>query len=486
MATFYDTLLWEYIKNPWRRGLSLDDIASTAFWYKTITYDEVTGKWKIGFQDVDLDIAAKYSGEDVYVTALIYKKQKEEKVDEIKVLKDIEIPLIDVLKEIEIAWVKVDRDRLKGIGMQLENEIASLEKEIYADAGQQFNISSPKQVWEILFEKMKIPPQKKTKTGYSVDSDVLESLAKMYPIARKIIDYRHYSKLLSTYIIWLTGELDEDDIIHTNYNQTIAATGRLSSTTPNLQNIPTGEGIAWEIRTAFIPYESNDIIMAFDYSQVEIRVLAIMSQDENLCRAFQDDVDIHYNTAKLIFGKDDISPTERKYAKTVNFGVIYGISPFGLSEMLSISRQDAKLYIDKFFENYPKVRTFFDTLIKSCEEKGYVETLFGRRRIIAGIKDANKMMKQAAEREAMNMPIQWTAADIIKIAMIEISQFFKEKALKSQMIMQVHDELVFNVKPGEKELLEREVKRIMENVLQDPRVKLVVDFGSGKNWKEAK
>lgn len=486
MATFYDTLLWEYIKNPWRRGLSLDTLAENNFGYKTIHYDEITGKGKIHFKDVDLRVAADYSWEDVYVTSLIYEKQKQDGVIDNKILQDIEIPLLHVLKDMEMDGIKIDRDKLKGIGMQLEQAIASLQKEIIADAGQEFNISSPKQVGEILFEKMGIPPVKKTKTGYSVDSDVLEWLAKQYPIAQKIIEYRHYSKLLSTYVEGLLEQADEHDIAHTSYNQTVAATGRLSSTDPNLQNIPTGDGIAWEIRAAFIPYTPQDIIMAFDYSQVEIRILAIMSQDDNLCKAFEDDIDIHYNTARLIFGKDDISSTERKYAKTVNFGVIYGISPFGLSQMLDISRQDAKLYIDKFFENYPKVREFFDTLIKSCEEKGYVETLFGRRRIIGGINDANKMMKQAAEREAMNMPIQGTAADIIKLAMIEVAKFLKEKNLKSKMMMQVHDELVFNVVPGEKEILETEITRIMEGILIDSRVKLVVDSGSGKNWKEAK
>ena len=486
MATFYDTLLWEYIRNPWRRGLSLDDIALNSFGYKTISFWELTWKGKIVFSDVELSTAATYSWEDVYVTQLIYKKQKEDGIIHNKILQEIEIPLIDVLKDMELDGIKIDRDRLKGIWMQLESAIFSLQKEIIQDAWQEFNISSPKQVWEILFEKMWIPPVKKTKTGYSVDSDVLEWLAKSYPIAQKIIEYRHYSKLLSTYVEWLLWQLDENDVTHTSYNQTVAATWRLSSTDPNLQNIPTWEGIAWEIRSAFIPFSSEDELMAFDYSQVEIRILAIMSQDDNLCKAFENNIDIHYNTAKLIFWKDDISSTERKYAKTVNFGVIYGISPFWLSQMLNISRMDAKVYIDKFFENYPKVRIFFDTLIENCEKTWYVETLFWRRRYIWGINDANKMMKQAAEREAMNMPIQGTAADIIKLAMIQVAKFMKDKELKSKMIMQVHDELVFNVKKDEKELLAREIPKIMEGILQDNRVRLIVDYWVGKNWKEAK
>ncbi|NUJ97513.1 hypothetical protein HGA92_01845 [Candidatus Gracilibacteria bacterium] len=486
MAKFYDTLLGEYIKNPGQKKIGLDSLALNYFNYKMITYDEITGKGKINFRDVPLSQASVYSGEDVYMTHKIYEKQKQEKINENKVLQEIEIPLLEVLKDMEITGVKIQRDKLKEIGIMLENETQRLEKEIYHLAGEDFNISSPKQVGEILFSKLGLQATKKTKTGFSVDSDVLQSLAHKFPIAQNIIDFRHYKKLLSTYVEGLIKELDENDIIHTNYNQTVTTTGRLSSTNPNLQNIPIGEGIAGEIRTAFIPYKEEDFILAFDYSQVEVRILALMSGDENLISAFQNGIDIHYNTAKFIFGKENISVYERKIAKTVNFGVIYGISPFGLSEMLGISRSDAKNYIDKFYENYPKVSNFFDAIIKSCEENGYVETIFGRKRYINGINDKNRIIKQSAEREAINMPIQGTSADVIKIAMIQIHNFLKEGNYKTKLIMQVHDELVFDLVSEEKEKIIPEIQKIMENILPNKNIKLLVEWNIGKNWKEAK
>ncbi|MDD3302038.1 MAG: DNA polymerase [Candidatus Gracilibacteria bacterium] len=519
MAKFYDTILGEYIKNPGNRGLSLDDLALKYFEYKMISYNEVTNKKKLNFQDVDLVDASIYSGEDVYVTWELYKKQIQEEISsgchseynseksnqlsdkcenqDFSILYNIEIPLLEVLKDMEIAGVKVDRDKLKGIGILLENEIASLEKEIHNLAGEDFNIKSPRQVADILFTKLGLSSSKKTKTGFSVDSEVLEELAKKHDIAKKIIDYRTYTKLLSTYIEGLIGELDDEDIIHTNYNQTIASTGRLSSTNPNLQNIPTGEGISGEIRTAFIPFSQDEIMLAFDYSQVEVRVLSIMSGDENLRNAFLNGIDIHYNTAKFMFGTEYITKDQRKIAKSVNFGVIYGISAFGLSKMIEGGVGECKKYIDKFYENYPKVREFFDKVVENCKETGYVETLFGRKRYIAGINDSNRIIAESAKREAINMPIQGTAADIIKLAMIEIHKFIKENNLKSKMIMQVHDELVFSVRKSEQEILEKNIKLIMENVLENSIKKgiikndislipLLVDVGIGKNRGEAK
>jgi len=486
MVKFYDTLIGEYIKNPWQRGNSLDALASKYFSYHMISYDEITGKRKINFADVSLTHAADYSAEDVYMTHKLYEKQQKERKKEDDFILDLETSLLEVLVSMEVSWVKIDRDKLKEIGTLLENEIARLEKEIYHLAGEEFNISSPKQVGEILFEKMGIPAKKKTKTGFSVNSDVLESLGHHYPIAHSIIEYRHYKKLLSTYIVGLLEDMDENDRVHTSYNQTITTTGRLSSTSPNLQNIPSGYGIAGQIREAFIPYEKEDSIVAFDYSQVEVRILAIMSWDENLLSAFQHDLDIHNNTAKFIFWKDNISSEERKIAKTVNFWVIYGISPFWLSEMLGISRSDAKTYIDKFYENYPKVRAFFDTTIAFCEENGYVETIFWRRRYINGINDKNRIIKQWAEREAINMPIQGTSADIIKIAMKEIYDFLAKGKYVSNMIMQVHDELVFNMKKEEEKELTPKIQTIMENIIKDKAIQLIVDVWSWKNRKEAK
>ncbi|MDD5213862.1 MAG: DNA polymerase [Candidatus Gracilibacteria bacterium] len=486
MSNIYDTILGEYIKNPGKKGLGLDDLAKKLFQYEMISYDSVTNKGKIDFCDIDLETRAKYSGEDVYMTSLLYKKQKEEKVPDNEVLQNIELPLLEVIKEIELNGVKIDKKILEDLGVIFKDEIVKLEKAIFEEAGCEFNVKSPKQVGEILFEKMGLASSKKTKTGFSVDAEVLEELARENNIAKLLLEHRTFQKLQSTYIEGLIPLINQKTgKIHTNYNQIVTSTGRLSSTNPNLQNIPSSVGIAGEIRGAFIPENDDNILIAADYSQVEIRVLALMSGDENLVNAFKNDIDIHYNTAKLIFGKDEINKDERRIAKSVNFGVIYGISPFGLAKMLNISQKDAKSYIEKFFENYPKVKSFFEEVIKKTEETGYTETMFGRKRYIEGINDRNKMIKQSAERESMNMPIQGTAADIIKFAMIKISKFLKENNLKSKMIMQVHDELVFDVPKTEKEFMEKNIKEIMENIISGA-IKLTVDIESGKNWKECK
>lgn len=484
MAQFYDTLLKEYIQNPGQRWLGLDALAQRFFDYEMIPYSEVTQKKKLSFEEVDILPASIYSWEDVYITHRLYQKQKSYFPN--KIYEDIEIPLMEVLVDMELTGVKIDRDKLKGIGILLENEIEKLKKEIYSLAGEEFNIGSPKQVGEILFEKLGLPKGKKTKTGYSVSADVLEGLSKQFPIAKMIVDYRHYAKLLSTYIEWLLEITTQNDTIHTNYNQSVTSTWRLSSTNPNLQNIPTWEGIAGEIREAFVPHSSWDTIVAFDYSQVEVRLLAIMSQDKNLLDAFKEWRDIHQVTAEFIFGKTDISSNERKFAKAVNFWVIYGISPFGLTQMIDITQKEARLYIDKFYENYPLVRKFFDTTIENCRKDSFVETMFGRKRFIGSINDRNAIIKKAAEREAINMPIQWTSADIIKIAMIRIHQLLKEGNYRSKMIMQVHDELVFNMVSEEREELITKIQDTMENVLQDAPIPLIVDVGQWENWKQAK
>lgn len=497
MSKLYDTLIWEYIKNPWKRWLGLDRLWEVYFDYKMISYDDLTNKWKTNFKDLDLKKASIYSWEDVYITHKIYEKQKKD--DSIwRVFSDIEMPLLEVLKDMEISWVKIDRDKLKWIWILLENEMRTLEKDIYNDADSEFNINSPKQVWEILFWKLALPKWKKTKTGFSVSAEVLWELAFEYPIAQKIVDYRRYSKLLSTYVEWLSSILKSDskheDMAHTSYNQTIAATWRLSSTDPNLQNIPVWDWISWEIREAFISRFKSWKIIAFDYSQVEVRILAMMSWDQNLIKAFKENIDIHHKTAEFIFWKSQISSSERKIAKAVNFWVIYWISSFWLTKMLWIPMKDSKNYIDRFFENYKAVKDYLEETIKFCEKNSYVETLFWRRRYISSINDKNSIIKKAAEREAINMPIQWTSADIIKIAMIEVSKFLKENTLKSILIMQVHDELVFDVYPWEEDVLEVWVKNIMENVLNKQKdigdkielIDLKVDVWIGKNWKEAK
>jgi len=493
-------MLWEYMNNPGQRWLGLDALAKRKFQYAMQSYSEVSQKKKLRFDEVDIETAANYSWEDVYMTWKLYQEQiwgtwdqshmrlvsDETNIQKLDILHDIELPLLKILSDMEMRGIKIDRDFLKWLEWRLEQALNELESEIYQLAWEEFNIKSPKQVWEILFGKLGLPSAKKTKTGYSVDSEVLEELAKKYPIAASISKYRHYSKLLSTYVKWLLEVADEDDRIHTSFNQTVTATGRLSSTDPNLQNIPHGDDVAWEIRKAFIPYRDEDILVAFDYSQIEVRLLALMSGDENLLWAFREGRDIHQVTWEFIFNKVDISSQERKFAKAVNFWVIYGISPFGLSKMLDIPQKDSRHYIDAFYASYPKVREFYDTLLENARNNGYVETLFGRRRFIPAINDRNRMIAQWAEREAINMPIQWSNADIIKLAMIEIQEYLNKNNCKSVMLLQVHDELIFNIVPAEKETLLVEIPRIMENIIPNSPIHLKVDAAMGKSWKECK
>ena len=496
LAKIYDTSLWEYIQNPWVRWLSLDKLSIKELNYKMINYDEITNKWKINFSNLPLETTSIYWWEYVYIINLIYKKQKEKNIINNKILKQIEIPLINVLKQMEIDWVFIDIDILKWIWTLLEKEIKNLEKSIFDYVWEEFNIKSPKQVWNILFEKLALPKGKKTKTWYSVSADILWELAHEYSVAQKIVDYRHYNKLLSTYIEWLINLTDENSLVHTNYNSTVTSTGRLSSTKPNLQNIPHSHWIAWEIRSAFISRFKWWKIIAFDYSQVEIRLLAIMSGDKNLIDAFKKWIDIHHKTAEFIFPWKTITANERKIAKAVNFWVIYWISSFWLSKMIWISIKDAKIYIDKFYESYPQVRIFLDEIINWCEKNKYVETIFWRKRYINWINDLNKLIKSSAEREAINMPIQWTSADIIKISMIRIYDFLTSPQpssiwkgviqLKSKMIMQVHDELVFDVFKSEESILKQNVLKIMQEVLKDKQIILKAHIWEGYNWRDCK
>lgn len=497
MPRYYDTILWEYIKKPWNRGLSLDNLAEKLFDYKMISYKEITDKEKIPFKDLDLQKAANYSAEDVYITNKLFEKQKSENITNEKVLNEIELALLEVIKDMELNGVKIDFDFLKELWKKLENEKNILSKEIFREAWKEINLNSPKQVAELLFVDLWLPSSKKTKTWYSVDTEVLETLSFEYKIAKDILEYRKITKLLSTYINWLPKyKNNKTNKIHSSFNQTITSTGRLSSSDPNLQNIPVWDGIWWKLREAFIAEDDESIIVAADYSQVEIRLLAIMAWDENLIWAFKAWADIHSTTANFIFWTDDISKDQRKIAKAVNFWVIYGISAFWLAKMIGISQKEARVYIEKFYEKYPKVREFFNNIIDFCKENGYTQTLYSRKRYIESINDSNSIKRKQAERECINMPIQWTNADIIKLAMIKINDFIKNNKLKSKMIMQVHDELVFNVKIKEKEILEKKLKEIMENILIDTKelrdkyfeiedIKLKVDFWEWKNWREA-
>jgi len=489
------------MNNPGQRWLGLDALAKRKFQYIMKSYDEVSQKRKLRFDEVDLETAANYSWEDVCLTWKLYDEQiwstrwdqshlwmllGEVNIEKLDILYDIELPLLKILSDMEMRGIKIDRDFFKWLEWRLEQALTELEYEIYKLAWEEFNIKSPKQVWELLFGKLGLPSAKKTKTGYSVDSEVLEELAKKYPIASVISKHRHYSKLLSTYVKWLLEVADENDHIHTSFNQTVTATGRLSSTDPNLQNIPHGDDVAWEIRRAFIPYSSEDILVAFDYSQIEVRLLALMSGDENLLSAFREERDIHQVTGEFIFGKSKINSTERKFAKAVNFWVIYGISPFWLSKMLDIPQKDSRYYIDTFYTSYPRVREFYDTLLENARKNGYVETLFGRRRYIPAINDRNRMIAQWAEREAINMPIQGSNADIIKLAMIRIQAYLDTNKCKSVMLLQVHDELIFNIVSEEKELLLKVIPDIMENIIPNSPIDLKVETALGKSWKECK
>ena len=403
---------------------------------------------------------------------------------------EMELPLANVLAKMEIAGIKVKVETLKA--MQAENEvlIEHLTKEIYELAGQEFNINSPKQLGTILFEDMGLPLEytKKTKTGYSTAVDVLERLAPIAPIVSKILDYRQITKLQSTYVIGLQDAILEDGKIHTRYVQDLTQTGRLSSTDPNLQNIPVRLEQGRLIRKAFVPSLENSVLLASDYSQIELRVLAHISQDQHLIEAFQQGADIHTSTAMRVFGiekAEDVTPNDRRNAKAVNFGVVYGISDFGLSNNLGISRKEAKNYIDTYFERFPGIKNYMENIVREARDKGYVETLYKRRRELPDINSRNFNVRNFAERTAINSPIQGSAADILKVAMINLDKALTDAGLSTRMLLQVHDEIVLEVPMAELETVKAMVKETMESAIQ-LSVPLIVDENEGETWYEAK
>lgn len=403
---------------------------------------------------------------------------------------EMELPLANVLAKMEIAGIKVKVETLKA--MQAENEvlIEQLTKEIYELAGQEFNINSPKQLGTILFEDMGLPLEytKKTKTGYSTAVDVLERLAPIAPIVSKILDYRQITKLQSTYVIGLQEAILEDGKIHTRYVQDLTQTGRLSSTDPNLQNIPVRLEQGRLIRKAFVPSLENSVLLASDYSQIELRVLAHISQDQHLIEAFQQGADIHTSTAMRVFGiekAEDVTPNDRRNAKAVNFGVVYGISDFGLSNNLGISRKEAKNYIDTYFERFPGIKDYMETIVREARDKGYVETLYKRRRELPDINSRNFNVRNFAERTAINSPIQGSAADILKVAMINLDKALTDAGLSTRMLLQVHDEIVLEVPMAELETVKAMVKETMESAIQ-LSVPLIADENEGETWYEAK
>ncbi len=486
----FDTMIAAYVLNPSRTSHGLDALALEYLSYKTTTYADVagSGKKQIGFASVDVSTATAYSGEDADIT-LRLKQTLEPQLREQgleRLFRDMEMPLLEVLTDMERTGVKLDAALLQSISAELSREITGVEKNIYALAGTEFNINSPKQLADILFGRLGLKPVKRTKTGYSTNVDVLEALAHVHPLPAEILSYRTLAKLKSTYADALPALINpETGRLHTSFNQTVTATGRLSSSEPNLQNIPIRTEVGRRIRRAFIA-EPGASLLSADYSQVELRILAHMSGDPGLIETFRQGEDVHTRTASEIFGldPDEITPEMRRKAKAVNFGIVYGISAFGLAQDIGVSNAEAKRYIDSYFERYPGVRSYIDRAIEEAKTKGYVTTLLGRRRYIPELSSGVASVRGFGERMAMNTPIQGTAADLIKLAMINIHARIRREHRRSAMILQVHDELIFEVPDAECDSMSALVREEMEGVLA-LSVPIRVDVGIGKNWDEA-
>ena len=488
----FDTMIASYLLNPSVRGHSLDKIAMDLFGYKTISYEEITGKGKnqINFQDVPISQAKDYACEDADITFMAYLEFKKQIKDKgfLNLMETIEVPLIRILADMEIQGIKVDRDALKKLSITFDIELKNLEKEIYLLAGEEFNINSSQQLGVILFEKLKLKTQKKTKkkTGYSTDVEVLTKLAPTHELPEKLLRYRTLGKLKSTYVDSLQKLINkESGRIHTSFNQTITVTGRLSSSKPNLQNIPIRKKEGKKIREAFIPKDGHTLISA-DYSQIELRILAHCAEDKILIEAFNNGEDIHTRTALEIFQVLPQFVTEdlRSQAKTINFGIVYGMSAFRLANDLSISRKMAQAYIDNYFKRYCGVKEFIDTTIEDTKKTGEVQTIFGRKRRLDDINSSNANIRNFAQRAAVNTPIQGSAADLIKLAMIKMDAALRKNRLASKMLLSVHDEIIFETPFEEKDQLIELAKSVMEHV-HPLKVPLEVNFGSGENWARA-
>ena len=484
----FDTMLASYLLNPNKSTHNLTDAAMEHLGIKKLSFSDVAGKGVKDFSEVPVEDASAYSGEDAAVTLKLKNHftplmEKEGLTD---LFQRLEMPLIEVLADMEMAGVKVDVYLMAAFSKNLEKELASIEQRIYFIAGEEFNINSPKQLQEVLFEKLGLRPTKKTKTGYSTNIDVLEDLALVHELPREIIEYRGLSKLKSTYVDALPRLVNnKTGRIHTSFNQTITATGRLSSSDPNLQNIPIRGEWGKRIREAFIAEEGH-LLLSSDYSQIELRVLAHLSQDEGFIEVFNQDGDIHTRTACELFGMspESVTPAMRRSAKTVNFGIVYGISPYGLGRQLGIPADEARYYIDTYFARHSGIKNYMDTLIKEAEERGYVSTLYNRKRAIPELKSSNRNIRQLGERLAINSPVQGSAADIIKVSMINIWKRLGKEGFRTRMLLQVHDELLFEVPEEEKDTVMQLVKQEMESAIR-LRVPLRVDMGIGRNWGEA-
>lgn len=495
-APYFDTMVAHYLLWPDQRH-GMDVMAEQLLGYRTMTFAEMTADVEHekgttpDLRQVETRKLCEYAAEDADITLQFYQYLKPllERDELTKLMDELEMPLVKVLGDMERTGVKLDTAVLQRLEKELEQQLEEIEKKIYGLAGSAFNVNSSKQVGEILFDRLKIDGKpKKTKGGtYSTSEEVLEQLANRHPIVSLILDYRGTKKLLSTYVTPMPEMLYTDGKLHSSFNQTVASTGRLSSSNPNLQNIPIRTDQGRLIREAFVPDNEQCLFLSADYSQIELRLMAHLSGDRSLIDAFKAGQDIHRATAAKIFNvsTDEVTSDMRRQAKTANFGIIYGISAFGLSQRLNIPRNEASDLIKGYFATYPAVRAYMDRSIAEAKEKGYVSTLLGRRRYVEGINSANSVVRGNAERNAINAPIQGTAADIIKLAMNRIFYRMREEGLKSKMILQVHDELNFNVLAKELERIKQIVKWGMEGAMPDLRVPLVADMGVGANWLEA-
>tara|TARA_R110002049_G_scaffold176384_1_gene343582 strand:- start:2481 stop:5342 length:2862 start_codon:yes stop_codon:yes gene_type:complete len=492
-GTLFDTMLAHYLINPDMRH-NMEVLAETYLNYTPISIESLIGKKgknQLSMRDVPLEKQTEYAVEDADIT-LQLKKHFEKELGEAntqKLFNDIEIPLLRVLAAMELEGINLDKDFLNSLAEQLNTDIANLEKAIYEAAGEEFNIASPKQLGIILFEKLKLVDKpKKTKTGqYATGEDILSYLAKDHEIIQQILDFRGLSKLKSTYVDALPLQVEPSTgRVHTDYMQTVAATGRLSSNNPNLQNIPIRTERGRQVRKAFIPRSDDYTLLAADYSQIELRIIAALSEEETMISAFKNGEDIHASTASKVFNVplDEVTREQRSNAKTVNFGIIYGVSAFGLSNQTDLSRGEAKELIETYYTTYPKLRNFISKQVDFARDNGYVQTVLGRRRYLKDINSRNAVVRGAAERNAVNAPIQGSAADIIKIAMINIFEKLKEGDYKTKMLLQVHDELVFDVYKPELEDMKALIKTEMENAYK-LEVPLDVDLDVGDNWLEA-
>ena len=492
-SPIYDTMVAHYLINPDMRH-NLDTLSESYLNYSPISIESLIGKKgknQISMRDVSIDKITDYASEDADITLQLKSVfDKEIEVNNLgKIFYDIEIPMINVLSEMETEGIKIDTSYLEKLDKEFEEDLEKLKKEIFKKSGEEFNLNSPKQLGEILFDKLKLVSKpKKTKTGqYSTSEEVLSSLSNDHKIIEDILEWRSLDKLQNTYVKSLPNEVSNlTNRVHSSFNQTVTTTGRLSSNNPNLQNIPIRTANGQKIRRAFIPRGSDYILMAADYSQIELRVIASMSNEKNMIDAFVNNQDIHTMTASKIYNVDpeNVTREQRGNAKTVNFGIIYGVSAFGLSQQTDLNRSESKVMIDNYFLNYPGLKKYMSDQIDFARNNGYVETIMGRRRYLQNINSQNNMLRSSSERNAINAPIQGSAADIIKIAMININSELKKQSLKSKMLLQVHDELVFDVHKSEKDQIKDIVKTTMESAVK-LKVPLRIDLEFGKNWLEA-